>query len=429
MACQLNPNCMNFRLPGKLKFYLIDLLRGTRILQVLKELRAEQYLPAAELNALRQKKMDRLFALAQRTAKYYQPFTSYCKVPVLTKEMVRQHPEDFKNTTYKKKLIEKTTGGSTSTPFTYYNTTSSQSYIWAGLLLCWEATGYRLGDRVAFLAGSSIIKSGWQYKLFYWLMNVELLHASPLNEQVMADYVQRLQQNKTVVIYGYAYTIQGIAHHIVRHGGASFPHLKGVVCTAEKLTPAARAIINEAFGVTVYDQYGCNEAGISAFECKQGNMHLISSRCMYETLPDGTLAATDLSNEAYIMMKYSTTDLVEFGTGTCTCKRNYPIISSVIGRQSDVVVDMENNVLHASFFGIVFGKDILIKQYQIAYTNRSIELNIHSSNGDSEYFKSLYLPMMRENALFEEYKLTMNKPFIMHLNGKHKEVVDRRVEG
>jgi len=416
----------NATLSGKIKLRLIDLLRGTRIVKVLGELRIQQYLPAAELDALRQKKLDRLFGLAKNSTPYYRQFSSFSQLPVLTKDMVRQRPADFMNAAFKKKLMKKTTGGSTGAPFTYYNTSTSQSYIWAGLLLSWEATGYRAGQRVAFVAGSSIIKRGWQYRLFYYLLNVDLLPASPLNDEVMAAYVQQLQQNRNTVIYGYAHTINSIADYIIRRGGAAFPHLMGVVTTAEILTPSARANIQKAFGVKVHDQYGCNEGGISAFECEKGNMHLISNRCVYETLEDGTLAATDLVNEGFIMMKYCTNDLVTFGGGTCACKRGFPIIQSVTGRQNDVVVDMDNNVLHASFFGIVIGRDTSIKQYQLTFTNETIELNIHSNTGNMTDFKQRYLPMLRQHAAFTHYSVKMNSPFVLYSNGKHKEVVDQR---
>ncbi len=411
---------------GKLKFRIIDLLRGTSILPVLEALRRQQYLSAEELESIRQQKLDGLFSLAKNKTAYYRQYASYSELPMLTKDIVQQQPTAFAVEGYNKKLTKKTTGGSTGIPFSYFTTTLSQSFVWAGLLLSWEAAGYRLGDRVAFIAGSSIIKSGWQYRLFYWLMNVKLLYASPLNDEVMANYVLQLQQQKTTIIYGYANTIQTLAHYILRKGNITFPHLKGVVCTAELLTPAARIIIEKAFGAKVFNQYGCNEAGISAFECEQGNMHLISTRCMYETSADGCLLGTDLANEGYIMMKFNSTDLVQFGGSNCACNRHFPIIQSMVGRQTDILVDMDNNILHSSFFGIVFGKDTSIRQFQIAYTNDAIELNIHSHTDGLETFTHRYLAMLRQHTSFKHYSIVLNTPFISNHNDKHKEVVDKR---
>ncbi len=415
-----------FSSTGKITFYIIDFLRGTDILGTLQRLKKEQYLPAATLERLNRERLEHIFRIAQQGAPYYRPFNSYDEVPVLTKATIRQNPDAFFVSGFNKKLVKKTTGGSTGMPFTYYNSQQAQSHIWAGILMSWEVSGYRLGDRVAFLAGSSIIKRGWQHKLFYGLMNVDVLYASPLNPQVMQQYLQQLQQRKTKLVYGYAHTIHTLANYILQQGGARFPHLKGVVCTAEKLLPTARAAIQQAFGVGVYDQYGCNEAGVSAFECDHGKMHLITSRCAYENLPDGSLVGTDLVNEGFVMLKYHTNDLVKFSGTPCNCGRHYPVIESVLGRQNDVVVDMANNVLHASFFGIAFGKDDTVTQYQIAYTHRSIEVNIHSNHADEATYREKYLPILRHHAAFEEYAIKMNAPFIHAVNGKHKEVVDNR---
>lgn len=393
---------------------------------VLKELNQQQYLPAEELEAIRISRLAHLFQIAKTHTKYYSQFNSYQELQVLSKDIISQRFTDFVPSSYKKKLIKKTTGGSTGTPFSYYSTNKSLSYLWAGIILSWQVAGYRTGDKVAFLAGSSLYKTGWQHRLFYNLMNIDILHASPLNDSVMKAYAEKIKCRKTTLVYGYAHAINALADYLNRQPATSFPYLKGVVCTAELLTGSARENIEKAFGVKVYNQYGCNEAGVSAFECEQGKMHIISTRCIYETDKDGSLLGTDLSNEGFVMMKYNTTDIVTFSDETCSCKRNFPIIKNVVGRLNDVVVDMKGNVLHASFFGMVFSKDTSIKQFQIVYNNDIIEVNIHSNNPDEETYKNKYLPLLRNHAVFEYYNLKINSPFFVIKNGKHKEVVDNR---
>ena len=335
-----------------------------------------------------------------------------------------QYPDFFSNS-YNKKLFKKTTGGSTGEPFAYYTTSELQSYLWAGIILSWEVAGYKLGEKVAFFAGSSLIKQGIKHKLFYKLLNADLLYASPLNDDVMQAYAKQIQKNKTTIIYGYAHAINALADYLLRHPQGGFPHLKAVVCTAELLTDVARQNMEKAFAVKVFNQYGCNEAGISAYECEHSNMHIINTRAAYEIDDNGSLISTDLSNKGFIMMKYDITDIIEFSDKKCDCNRGFPVISKMVGRLNDVVVDMENNVLHASFFGIVFSKDDFIKQFQIIFDNTSIEVNIHS-NKDENYFSEKYLPLLRKHSKFENYILTMNSPFVDASNSKHKEVVDNR---
>ena len=148
-------------LPGKLGLYLIDLLRGTSIMKALKELHAQQYLPPNELEAISRNRLENLFQAAKRTVPFYKNFNSYRELPVLSKKIVLDRYQDFFSLPIQKGMSKKTTGGSTNEPFAYYTTKMSVSYMWAGILLSWETTGYKPGDKVIFLAGSSLIKNSW----------------------------------------------------------------------------------------------------------------------------------------------------------------------------------------------------------------------------------------------------------------------------
>ena len=396
------------------------------MVKILNELRTQQYLSVTELAAIQKQRLSNLFRLAKGSTGYYKNFRRYDDLPPLTKEMISKRYNDFFSTKDKSKLIQKTTGGSTGVPFAYYTTPLAQSYMWAGIILSWEVAGYRTGDKVAFLAGSSLFKSGWKHKIFYKLMNIDLLYASPLNDEVLHQYAEKIRKTKVSVLYGYSYAINTMSEYLNRVQDHSFPDLKGVVCTAELLTNSARQKIERAFGVKVFDQYGCNEGGVSAFECEHKKMHLINTRAVYEIDENGTLLSTDLVNDGFIMMKYNTTDIVEFSDEPCTCKRNFPVIKKMIGRLNDVVVDMDNKVLHASFFGIALSKDSSIHQYQVTFNNDSLNLNIHSNHYDERYFRDKYIPLICKYARFNVYTVSINEPFEKTPNGKHREVVDKR---
>ena len=412
--------------PAQLRFFLIDCLTRCRIFSTLKILRAQQFLSKAELQAIQQEKLNELLHIAKTTVPYYKDIDCYEELAVLSKDKIRRQTNAFFSSGNKEKLIKKTTGGSTGAPFDYYVTKSSFSWMWAGLLLSWETAGYKLGDKVAFLAGSSLYKTSWKHRLFYGLLNIDVMPASPLNYVVMKRYADQLRNNKATVLYGYAYALNTMATYLNKHPQQHFPHLKGVVSTAELLNATARQNIEKAFGVKVYNQYGCNEAGISAFECSHQHLHLINTRAYYETDENGTLLSTDLSNKAFIMLKYNTTDIVEMSEASCECGRHFPVIKKLVGRLNDVVVDMEGQVLHASFFGMALSKDSSIQQYQVTFTNDALNLNVHSQQFDEAHFYKKYLPIFKKYSRFEHYSISLNMPFEKTPNGKHREVVDRR---
>ena len=148
-----------------------------------------------------------------------------------------------------------------------------------------------------------------------------------------------------------------------------------------------RKNIEEAFGVKVINQYGCNESCTSAFECTHGNLHLISSKISYFNDNEGNLICTDLINDGFIMLKYYTGDILEFSDAGCSCGSNFPVIKQVIGRTSDIVVDTLNNRLHDSFFYFLFKYEPTVKKFQTTYDHTSITVNIQTDGSQpQEYF-------------------------------------------
>lgn len=414
-----------FILFNKFRFLLVDFLGGTSILSVLKQLDREQFLPVQLQQEMAQSRLDALFTIAKQSTSFYATFSNYNELPVLTKDIIKRTPRSFLSTLFKGKLYEKSTGGSTGVPLQYFTTKLSRSYMWAGIILSWQSAGYRLGDKVAFIAGTSLCKSGFQHSLFYRLMNIDVYSAYQLDDKHIQGYIDRIIRSKASIIYGYASAINIVALYIKSKGSIRFPHLRAIVSTAEVLTDTMRQHIKDAFKVPVHNQYGCNEAGVSAFECEHHRMHLITSRCFYESDSSGQLLGTDLSNNGFVMMKYGTGDIVIFSDELdCPCSRTYPIIKNVVGRTFDVIRDKNNNVLHSAFFTILFRPDPTILQYQIQYSNTTIRIYLRTSSGniDSASY-DMYLNIIKSHLCFTRYEIILNAPFLLSNNAKHRHIV------
>lgn len=410
---------------GKLRLQLIDLIRGTRMLSALHELKMHQHLDKAELERISQKRLEILYQKAKNNTSYYAGFASYEDVPVTTKEIIRANTPGLISKAYKGKLQKKQSGGSTGIPLVYYTTSASQSYLWAGIIMSWESAGYKMGDKVAFIAGTSLIKTGIAHKAFYTLFNIDIYPATPLNEETLKAHAENIRNRKTAIIYGYANVINELADY-VRSKNIQFNNLKGIVCTAEILKESVRKNIESAFGVKVINQYGCNESGTSAFECKHNSLHLISSKISYFNDNEGNLICTDLMNEGFIMLKYYTGDILEFSDKGCSCGSNFPVIQQVIGRTSDIVIDRLNNRLHDSFFYFLFKYEPSVKKFQTTYDNNSITVNIQTDGSQPHEFYLPFLDKVKDQVKFDNYTIILNEPFILTKNAKHKQIIDNR---
>jgi phenylacetate-CoA ligase len=395
------------------------------MMAALEELKKQQYLDKKELEAISNKRLQALFNKAKSSTSYYASFASFEEVPITTKDIIRNNTDGLISKAYKGKLQKKQSGGSTGIPLVYYTTSESQSYLWAGIIMSWESAGYQPGDKVAFIAGTSLIKTGIAHKAFYKLFNIDVYPATPLNEETLAKHAANIINNKTKIIYGYANVINELAEY-VKNKKIQFSHLKGIVCTAEILKENTRKNIEAAFGVKVINQYGCNESGTSAFECTKGNLHLISSRISYFNDNEGNLICTDLVNEGFIMLKYYTGDILEFGENNCSCGSNFPVIKQVIGRTSDIVTDVFGNRLHDSFFYFLFKYEPSVKKFQTSFDEDTITVNIETDESKPEEFYWPFLEQVKSQVKFSNYNITLNIPFVLTKNGKHKQIIDNR---
>jgi phenylacetate-CoA ligase len=414
-----------------LRFRLIDLARGTDSVGLLRDLRRWQYESADMLRQRESARLESYLSELRQAVPMFADARRLEDLPILDKRFINAHRKELMNPAYKGKLIRKKTGGSTGEPLVYFTGTESQSYLWAGIFLAWEAAGYRLGDKVAFLAGSSLFGTGYKQRVYYKLLNVTVMSAFDMAPVRMDEYGAELQRGGHALLYGYASAIHRLARHWLDGGRKPQTRLRGVVCTAEMLTPLMRADIEAAFGVPCFSQYGCNDAGVSAFECEQRDgYHLISTRSLAEVLPDGRLLSTDLTNRAMFMPRYDTGDLVSMSGRVCSCGRSLPLIDEVRGRQNDMVVDPGGQAVHSEFFTHLLREEARVQSFQVVFDDTRLVVNLHTealNPADQEALSTPYRARIASSLAFDRIDFVFNQPFLTLANGKHRFVMRKPV--
>ncbi|MES2317540.1 MAG: hypothetical protein V4631_08590 [Pseudomonadota bacterium] len=404
---------------GRLRFGLIDLMRGTRALALLRELEQLQFAPPVLLAARQRARRDAYAALVRSNSALYAAHAGFDQFPLIDKAYAQAHRSALRNGAYRGKLVRKKTGGSTGEPFVYLTGVRSQSYLWASILLSWTVAGYRLGEPVAILAGSALFGSGRKQKMYYALMNARLLSAFDLSAARMDDWCARIVRCR--LLYGYAAAIHRLALHILARGAGHAFGLRAVVCTAEVLTPAMRDSIELAFGAPCFNQYGCNDAGLAAYECeRRDGLHLITERCWHEVQADGRLVSTDLANDAFFLPRYDSGDRVALAGAPCPCGRGFPLISAVLGRANDMVADPQGNAVHSEFFTHLFREDARIAAFQVLYDERELVVVVQCGPA---FTQQSYLERIGAALRFASIRFEMNRPFLAIANGKHRFVM------
>jgi len=296
------------------------------------------------------------------------------KLPILTKQKIRDNFKTIvsKNLS-KQKYYENRTSGSTGDPLRYFY--SKYDRVLGGCMLYrgWSYGGYELGDKMAFLAGSSLglnYKSKVEKFIHETTRNIRKLSSFDMDENNMREYREILNDWKPKFIRGYVSSIHAYAQWLLENQLSIHAPI-AIFTTAERLLPHMRQTISKAFNSQVYDNYGLNDGGISAYELPDhSGLKIDTERAILEVIDDdgkqitegtGRIIATGLHNTALPFIRYDTGDY-----GTISIKPDGThVLTEIIGRQEEMLRTPEGKIIHGVFFGYVFRALNDISNYQV----------------------------------------------------------------
>ena len=302
------------------------------------------------------------------------------KLPILTKETIRDNQRDFIPSNLKnQKYVNGSTGGSTGKPLHYKLSMDDECLGLAILYANWGFSGYGLGDKVGVIAGSSLMstaKSKLADNIKAFMMNYKKYSSFDLSDKYMDEIITGLNKFKPKYLRGYASSIYLFSKHIKDEDPNINFHPKGVFTTAEVLFDYQRELIEDVFGCRVFNQYGLNDGGVSAFECEvHKGLHVDMLRSILEVVGEegnqlgaggeGHILATSLHNYAMPFIRYDTGDLGVLSGEKCECGRRTPLLEKVVGRVSDFIHTPNGTKIHGEFFSHIFYEFDWVDQFQI----------------------------------------------------------------
>ncbi|HEY0846545.1 MAG TPA: hypothetical protein VGE12_14335 [Noviherbaspirillum sp.] len=407
---------------GSMRYALLDAARDTHALSLLAQLERIQFESPEQLHERAMIEREAYFRTLRENCSLFTKCKRFEDLPVIDKLFVNHHRGELLNPAFRGRLLRKQTGGSTRTPFVYYTGTRTQSYLWAGILLSWRVAGYRLGEPVAFLVGPAFSGLSYAQLIYYKLLNVRIFSAFEMDGARLNAYGDAISRGGFRLLYGYASAIHLFALHLLSLPKRRRFALRAVVCTSDVLTAAMRETIERAFGVPCFNQYGCNDAGVSAYECgERKGFHLLTTRCYPEVLEGGRFISTDLSNDAFFLPRYDTGDLVSMSRDPCRCGRGFPLIRELHGRANDLVKDQAGNMFHHMYFMHLFRDDARIAAFQVIYDDRQLTVIIHCREAGTDW--GPYVERIRAAMVFSAVRVVENQRFVRSSNAKQRLVL------
>ena len=343
-----------------------DLAYGSSVRKRLVEFRQYDHLSQEEIKDLQDWKLRKMVQHCYENVPYYtklfdrlglkpediQTRADLIKLPILTKQIIRDNYDDLMSTTIPvSRLIKSSTGGSTGTPLQFCKDAKEWSGQKAATLRAWEWYGLHLGDKIFSLGGNSIVKKKkkFSYKNVYdEVIMRNFKHSSAdVTDEGMQKHYESLMKLKPVAIRGYGSSLYIFARYIEKNQFPVCP-IKVVLTTGEVLVPEYRRKLEQVFQAPVYDEYGAGDGGILSHECpERDGLHIEESLCVIEitdkagsVLPDGQVGyvtTTDLENYAFPFLRYHVGDMAYIKSGECPCGRQSRRFGEIMGRAGRLV--------------------------------------------------------------------------------------------
>ena len=371
---------------------LAELFLKTKINKRLSYWRKIQWYEPNDFKYLQKNKLKRLLSHVEKNVPYYaeymgrikmdiheDPYGSLKKMPVLTKDIIKQNlPNNIIDNNKTIYQIDKTSGSS-GEQGTFYHDKFSYSNTIAIQTLWWEWAGYQLGCRMV-LVGMNPIR-GFIKRVKDFLFRTIYFEAFNLSDKKIAGLLKKLNQDRFFIM-GYPSAIYQIAKY-AKENNIDGIKVNSVVCFGDKVFDHYRKTIESVFNTTLYDTYGACEGTMIAAECEEHVKHIMSPHVIVEVLDDegkevkygelGHLHITHLDNFLMPLIRYKIGDLgiVEDDQILCKCGRNLPILKKLIGRDTDIVYTKSGKPLIVHFFTGIFEHFDEIKQFQVVQTKNN----------------------------------------------------------
>jgi phenylacetate-CoA ligase len=277
------------------------------------------------------------------------------KVPLLTRDGLRNDTESFYNPKIpRKKTLRKSTGGTTGELLKIFvEKGKSRTKELVFMNDQWNRIGFQPNDlRVVFR--SAVIPGRNRNKRWYFdpIKNRYFFSSIDLSEENLEKYVKKIRKIKPKFFHVYPSVLSILAAYMKKNKIKPFEGLKGIFSGSENTYPAQIKLFEEVFDTRVFRWYGLGEASALAGSCEFTHDYHCHPAYSYTELLDsegktvreigqkGEIVGTTFDNVAMPLIRYRTNDHAVYGGERCSkCRRQGLILKEIEGRSHEVIFD------------------------------------------------------------------------------------------
>lgn len=238
------------------------------------------------------------------------------------------------------------TSGSSGHPLVIARDKKTHVMVWLNVASHYLKAGVSLNDLQARFYGIPISGiSHYKERLKDFLSNRRRFSVFDISDATLAKWLQKFKKTPFIYLYGYTNSLVAFAEYLNRQGVVLrdvCPTIKACIVTAEVCMDDDKVVMEEGFGVPVFNEFGASEVSVIGF--KGEGYWDVSDELVYlevvddsgNLVPDGTigrLLCTMLHNTGTPIIRY------EIGDEASILRENgRTYITNLSGRLSDTVV-------------------------------------------------------------------------------------------
>jgi phenylacetate-CoA ligase len=373
-------------------------------------IRAAQWKSPEEIRCIQERKLTALISHAYRRVPYYRGMFDALRIkpedirssgdlkalPVTTKKRLNELPfeEKVAGGTDLSSCRASSTSGTTGIPLTAYFSAGDMTLInlsWARAFL---SCGVKPWHKTAAFIGQPQVNRNrsWYERFGMWRRYEISTWTAP------EDWVESLRRIRPQVLTGYVMTLKLLAEELrERHPDLRRPGFlpRIVLHSSAILDGASRRQFESAFGASVFDLYGADEAGCMAWECPAcGAYHINADMVIVEFLKDGRpiqageegeIVVTSLHSSVMPFIRYSLGDIGALSLRTIRCGRGLPLMERIQGRIDDFIILQTGERISPHPFYHCLDPVPGIRRWQIIqHEPRKITVTLEAGRGFSE---------------------------------------------
>jgi len=359
-----------------------------------------------------------LFQTKGMTPKDITSYEEFQQFPLLGKEIVQAHAEEFKATNYPPSAFEETNSGGSTGLSLYF---SIEKGVWfakhlAYLTILLQRAGCDVLDNSVQLIGR---EKPWEYRP---LARTLVLSSYQMTEQNLPRYITKIIRLRPSYIIGYPSAMTMLASYMKQHS-QEVKGLKALFSFGETIYDWQREFLEGFFHCRVHNQYGQREQCVMAGTCEQADTYHIFPDYGFAELIDrdgkpvtqegqiGEIVGTGFHTGIFPFIRYKTGDIGVYTSHLCPCGRKVPLLKSVEGRIQDFMVSKTGRLVPLmGVLQLISRSSAHMKEYQLYQDQEGVlVLRIMKKEGFSEADVTTIKENMR-TRLKEEFSLSLEYP-------------------